>query len=121
MTKRKWKWEEVMNIIATQGYAYVWEGRVEAYESWGGARYVTAHVIDDVPHISRYFIHRDERIGYYANWEAQLVILSPQPFRVKVQTTAYEDKVYRSQRIEEAEKVEGYLFEYYLNIMKPRI
>ncbi|MEM1673126.1 MAG: hypothetical protein QXT86_13835 [Archaeoglobaceae archaeon] len=121
MTKRKWKWEEVWSAIKEQGYGYLWHGTVETYESWGGARYTTAYVIDDVPYIMRYFPHRDEQRGYYTDWEAELVILSPKPFRVKIKTTAYEDKVYRSEREETAEKIEGYLFEYYLNIMKPRI
>ncbi|MEM1646457.1 MAG: hypothetical protein QXL96_11495 [Ignisphaera sp.] len=121
MTKKKWKWEEVANIIATQGYAYVWSGTVEAYESLKGARYVEAFIMDDVPHVVRYYTHISEKSGIYSRWEAWKIILSPQPFKVKIREEAYEDRIYRTEREERAERIEGEKIKLYLDLTKPKI
>ncbi|MEM3647150.1 MAG: hypothetical protein QW334_03280 [Thermofilum sp.] len=117
MSKR----EEILGKIREQGYAYVWTGLVYTYESMLSAEYCSVRVIDNVPHLSKLFTHKNERGGTYVDYEAEEVILSPFPFKVQVIKQIWEEKKYVDIKEEEAKRVEGALLNHYIELFSKKI
>lgn len=115
---RRVRREEVIRAIVGQGYAYVWEGYVETYESVPSARYVTACVVDKVPVVEKYDTIRDEKYGHHTEYVAKKVILSPLPFKVLVSVLAFEDREYKKEKVEVSRRVEGEELKKLLDIIK---
>lgn len=118
--KRKMRREEILEKIKEQGFAYMWRGIVESYESASGySVYVSARVIDDVPHVTRYFTHRHERWGTGGEYEAEVVFLSYVPFKVEIREDTWGERRRTYSRIEEAEKkpVTDPLLKHYLEVL----